>query len=92
MISCNSAFKSARRLLKIKLRLNMNSPKKTKKNPTVKYQAIQNDTEDTGSLGNVCVLYSLSFEDLAVLGGGGATAKVFFVLPFCFHTWLSETR
>lgn len=37
------------------------------------------------------MLYQFSFEDLAVLEGRGATAKLFFVLPFDFHTWRSET-
>lgn len=55
---------------------------------------IQNVTEDTSKLREfLCVCHSFSFEDkdVSVLGGGGARGKLIFVLPFCFHTWLSET-
>lgn len=39
----------------------------------------------------MCHSFSFEDKDVSVLGGGGARGKLIFVLPFCFHTWLSET-
>lgn len=58
-----------------------------KKHPT---QIIQNDTEDTASLGNFCVNVLLFWVSRSIWGWR-SNAKLFFVLPFYFHTWLPET-